>query len=83
MLKLKSPLARKGYQLYERKLKILLEPDHLGEFVAIETESGDYFLGSDLDQALEKAEQKYPDKEFFIVKVGELATASFKHHHSI
>lgn len=83
MLKLRSPLARKGYQIYQKKLKSILEPAHLGEYVAIEVKSGDYFLGADLNEALEKAEEKYPEKEFFVVRVRELATASFKHHYSI
>lgn len=83
MLKLRTPLARKGYHLYQEVLKPQLEPGHLGEYVAIEVESGDYFLGTSLDEALESAEHKYPDREFFIVKVGELVTASFKHHYTL
>ena len=82
MLKLKSPLARKGYLIYE-SLRHVLEPEHTGKYVAIEVDSGDYFLGNDLNEALENAENEYPDREFFVVKVGKLATASFKHRHSI
>ena len=83
MLKLRSPLARKGYKIYQKQLKSILEPEHLGEYVAIEVDSGDYFLGHDLYDALELAEKKHPEKEFFVLKVGELAVASFKHHYSI
>ncbi len=61
----------------------MLEEGHRGEYLAIEVESGDYFLGADLAEALERAEKKHPNKEFFIIRVGELVTASFKHHYSI
>lgn len=76
------PLARKGYRIYQKNFKPVLEPEHLGEYVAIEVDSGDCFLGHDLDNALELAERKCPKKEFFVLKVGELAVASFKHHYS-
>ncbi|MDZ7312970.1 MAG: hypothetical protein ONB45_17020 [candidate division KSB1 bacterium] len=77
MLKLRSNFAKKGYSLY-KKLKPILEAEHLDEYVAIEMKSGDYFLGRSMGEALEKAEQKYPEAKFFVVKVGELATVSFK-----
>ena len=82
MLKIRSDVARRGYHIY-KKLKYAMEPAHLGEYVAIEVKSGDYFLGQDMGEALDKAEQKYPDEEFFVVRVGELATASFKHRFSL
>ena len=82
MLKLKSEVAKRGYQIY-KKLRHALEREHLREYVAIELESEDYFLGNDMDEALNKAEEKYPDKEFFVVQIGELATASFKHRFSL
>ena len=82
MLKLKSDIAKRGYQIY-KKLGATLEREHPGEYVAIELESKDYFLGKDMGEALDSAEEKYPDKEFFVVRVGELATASFKHRFTL
>lgn len=83
MLRLGAKLAKEGYKIYQEKLKNILEPRHLGEYVAIEVDSGEYFLGADLAEALERAEKKYPEREFFVIKVGELATASFKHRFSL
>ncbi len=82
MLKLQSGFAKRGYSIY-KKLKRVLEAEHLGEYVAIEPKSGEYFLGKTMGEALDKAEQKYPEAKFFVVKVGGLATASFKHHFSL
>lgn len=36
-----------------------------------------------MNEALDKAEGKHPDKELFVVRIGELATASFKHRFSL
>lgn len=63
-------LALKGQQLYEEKLCSELEAQHLGEFVAIEAESGEYFVGQTLDETLRRAEQSYPDKLFHVVRIG-------------
>ncbi len=78
MIKSEPKVVRRGFQIY-KKLKKVLEAEHFGEHVAIEVKSGDYFLGKTMDEALDLAEQQYPDAEFFILKVGELATINFKH----
>jgi len=47
-----------------------LESEHTGEIVAIDPESGDYFLGETLGEADEKAFAKYPDKLLCFVRIG-------------
>lgn len=63
-------LVRKGKRLYETKLKTILEPAYKGMFAAIEVDSGEYFLGTSILEAIDKAELKYPDKEVYVVRVG-------------
>ena len=60
-------------QLYAERLQALLEPQHNDRFVAIEPESGDYFLADTFDQAVELAEAKYPSRLTHIIRVGHLA----------
>lgn len=72
-------IARKGEGIYHARLKKLLESKYQGWYVAIEVDSGDYFLGQTTVEALEKAEEKYPHEKFYIVKVGFPAAISFKH----
>ena len=45
-------------------------PQHKGEIIAIEPESGDYFLGLKAMEAGDKAKAKYSDKLFFFARVG-------------
>ena len=55
-----------------------LEPEHEGEIVAIDPESGDYFLGKTLGEADEKAFAKYPDKLLCFVRIGSSAAMLLK-----
>ncbi len=76
-------LRKKGKELYETKLKAILEPEHRGEYVAIEPESGDYYLGRTMSEAYEKAAREHPDKRFYLVRVGHRTALSFKHRSSL
>ncbi|MGQ9628365.1 MAG: hypothetical protein ACUVV0_15865 [Anaerolineae bacterium] len=68
----KREITAKGKEIYAR-IGSQLEPHHKGEIVAIETESGDYFLGKTPMEAIGKAEKKYPDKVFYLVRIGHRA----------
>ena len=68
-------LLERGMKLYEERLKSALEPEHNGEIVVIEVESGDYFLGETATEAYKKAKEKHPGKEFAFLRVG--AKAAF------
>jgi hypothetical protein len=50
-----------------------LEPEHADEFVAIEPESGDYFLGKTLSEAMGAARRSYPDGLAHAMRVGHKA----------
>lgn len=56
--------------IYQQLLPQLMA-DHRGEVIAIEPESGDYFLGENLDSASEKAMVQYPDRLFGFFRVDE------------
>ncbi|MCI0692105.1 hypothetical protein L0337_08895 [candidate division KSB1 bacterium] len=63
-------LSEEGERIYHEKLKPLLEPQHRGKIVAIEVDSGDYFMDDSVVKAGLKAKTKYPDKVFHFVRVG-------------
>ena len=65
-----SELTELGIKFYKEKLKPLLEPDHNGEFVAIEPYSGRYFLDKDSTQVALKALTEMPDKKFYFARIG-------------
>ncbi|MFQ6042941.1 MAG: hypothetical protein ACE5PV_18980 [Candidatus Poribacteria bacterium] len=48
-----------------------------GMIAVIEPNTGDYFLGKSLTEALKKAKMKYPDKVFYSIRIGH----TFVHEH--
>ncbi len=63
-------LARRAQSLYERRLKAKLEATNEGDFVAIEPDSGDYFVGKTMSEAIQSARAAYPDRLGFAIRVG-------------
>jgi hypothetical protein len=63
-------LGEEGERIYYEKLKPILEPKYKGKIIAIEVDSGDYFIGDSVIEAGDKAKQKYPDKIFHFMRIG-------------
>jgi hypothetical protein len=66
-------LTESGQRFYDGRLKALLEPEHEGEFVAIDSESERYFLGPTGLAALRAGRKELPDKLFYPLRVGHAA----------
>ena len=66
-------IAAKGAKIYE-KIKNKYEPQKNGKFLAINVDNEDIFMADNSSEAVEKARQKYPDKVFYVVKIGFSAT---------
>src|SRR4051812_3110702 len=60
----------RGLEIYEQKLKPLLEPEQNGRKVAICVENGDYEVADTTAEAILKLEQRHPDAYFLIAEVG-------------
>ncbi len=69
-------VARKAQAIYERDLRSRLEKTDLNAFVAIEPESGDYFLGQTLSEAIQKARTVHPERLPFTLRVGHRSTVN-------
>ncbi|HMG74325.1 MAG TPA: hypothetical protein VK582_12555 [Pyrinomonadaceae bacterium] len=55
---------------YDERLAAKLEPEHTGEIVAIEPESGDYFLGTNEIEAADNARTAGHEGPFYFLRVG-------------
>lgn len=62
-------LWQRGWQRYV-ELRSELEAQHFGDFVMIEVDSGDYFIGATSQEALHRAEVVHPDKAFCLLRIG-------------
>jgi len=72
-------LDRLGWARYE-EIKEELEAKHHGEYVVIEVDSGDYFVGKTAEEAFQQAEEVHPDKAFCLIRVGYKAAHKLKRH---
>jgi len=70
-------LDRRGWARYAQ-IGGMLEAQHRGEFVMIEVDSGDYFLGDTPRQALAKARDAHPSKAFCLIRIGYPAAHKLK-----
>jgi len=66
-------VATRGELIYQERLRTDLERDHLHQFVAIEPDSGDHFLGKTLTEAAHNSRKVYPDRLVYVVRIGHAA----------
>lgn len=78
--KTETDLVTLGKKFYEENLKAKLEPEHNGEFVAIEPFLGKYVVEKKKLDAIVKARAEMPEKLFFIARVGTIYTGSLSHY---
>ncbi|CAD6493243.1 MAG: hypothetical protein CHKLHMKO_00434 [Candidatus Argoarchaeum ethanivorans] len=69
-------IGEKGRVLFKR-ISEELKTDYRGKFVAIEVDSEDHFVGDTAIDADEKAKEKYPDKVFYLGRIGYRTAFSF------
>jgi hypothetical protein len=69
-----TELADRGIAIYQQTLKSRLESTNPDDFVAIEPDSGDYFLGKTLSEAIQAARQAHPARLSFVLRVGHQST---------
>jgi hypothetical protein len=73
-------LVRRARELYEQKLRAVLEPNQQGRYVAIEPDTGRYFLGDTGTAALVEAHTSMPKHSFYLARIGYEAADSLHGH---
>ncbi len=66
-------VVRRAKQLYKETLQTKLEATNKDDFVAIEPDTGDYFFGKTLSEAVQAARKTHPDRLTFVMRVGHKA----------
>jgi hypothetical protein len=67
-----SVIAR-AKEIYEQRLRIVLEADRKDQFVAIEPDSGEFFVAGTFDEAVKLARSKHPSKLSHTIRIGHAA----------
>lgn len=68
---------RRGTELYENKIRQLVEPGNLGRLLCIDIESGEYAIGDDALVAAQTLIDKNPDSQIWCLRIGHLAVEKF------
>lgn len=66
-------IIERAKRIYAEQLQAVLEPQHRNRFVAIEPESGEYFLGDTFDAAVKSARAKHPSRLSHTIRIGHRA----------
>jgi hypothetical protein len=63
-------VAQRGEAMYERQIRARVEPEHRGQFVVIDIETGDYELDVDDLVATKRALAKRPGAVLYGLRIG-------------
>jgi hypothetical protein len=66
-------VIERAKRIYAEQLQAVLEPHERNRFVAIEPESGEYFLADTFDEAVQSARAKHPSRLSHTIRIGHRA----------
>lgn len=66
----KEEIATRGEALYEQQIRAQVEPQHVGKFLIVDIETGEYEVDDDDIEATNRARAKHPDGAFYGMRVG-------------
>ena len=66
----RGEVAALGREIYLKQIKHLMKPEDIGQFVAIDVESGDYEMDIRVAEALHRLRQRRPDAVTTAERVG-------------
>lgn len=67
-------IARRGREIYDRDIRSEeFDGEHDGEFLVVDTTTGDYAVDGDGDEAFDRIEENNPDGLFYLMRVGRKA----------
>jgi hypothetical protein len=64
----KEEIVRLGRDIYEREIRDKVEPEHDGEFVVVDVESGSYEVSESDVEASDRALRKNPDAVLYFLR---------------
>lgn len=71
----KEEVARRGREIYAQHIRATAEPEHKGQYVAIDIETGDWEIGDDQSALADALHAKHPEAALFTIRVGYSAAA--------
>ena len=66
----KSQIAQRAKALYEQGIRAKVEPTYVGQFLALDIESGDYEIDRIDINAINRNRAKHPDAVIYLFRIG-------------
>jgi intein/homing endonuclease len=66
----KEEVVRRGREIYEREIRAKVEPEHAGEFVIVDVESGSYEIAADGITAARRIRERNHEAVLCFLRVG-------------
>jgi len=76
----KEEFARRGTELYEQRIRPLVEQGNRGRIVAIDIDTGDYQVADGQLEACQPLIARRPDAQLWCVRIGHRAVERFGFH---
>jgi hypothetical protein len=70
----RAEVVKRGQTLYEASIRSQVEPTHVGKFLVLDTQTGDYEIDSSMLAALDRLKLRRPAAETYTLRIG-FATA--------
>ena len=65
-----AEIVSRGQDLYESRIRPLVERDNFGKYVVVDIETGEYEIDADHLAASNRAAAKHPDAPLFAMRIG-------------
>lgn len=63
-------VAARGRAIYEERIRASVEPEHVGKFLVIDIETGEYEMDADDIAVMKRAAQKHPADVLYGMRIG-------------
>jgi hypothetical protein len=63
-------VAARARAIYEQQIRDKLEPEHVGKFLVIDIETGEYEMDADDVAAMKRAAQNHPPDALYGMRIG-------------
>lgn len=71
--------ARRGQEIYDRKYRTQYERDFSGQFLAIDVDSEQVYLGANPQEAVKHGKTKAPSAIFHLIRIGSIGAFRVGH----
>lgn len=71
----KEEVARRGRDIYEERIRPLVEEGNKGQYVTINIETGEWEMGDDMSELANRLHAAHPEAALFTVRIGYAAAA--------